>query len=153
MTDYKGILQQVEDGYALLFLGAGSTRNCRRPDGKRGLTGNELAAEILTELNGGINPGFDDVGLMQASEFYTSVNPGARARLDRLIQDRLGDLKPTIGHYLATAFPWRAIVTTNYNRVAEDAWAEAHASAYAANELLSIKTDADMIQHETHSAV
>ena len=146
--DYHGIIHQIDDGYAMLFLGAGSTRSCRRPDGKRGVTGEELADEILMELNGGTKPGFKNPGLMQASEFYTSVSPGARAKLDRMIQDRLGDLRPSLGHYLAAAFPWRAVVTTNYNRVAEDAWAEAHASAYAANELLAIKTDADITQHQ-----
>jgi SIR2-like protein len=148
LADYNGILQQIGDGYAMLFLGAGSTRNCRRPDGKKGVTGEELALEILTELNSGIRPSFNNPGLMQASEFYTSVNPGARGKLDRMIQDRLGDLRPTLGHYLAASYPWRALVTTNYNRVAEDAWAEAHASAYAANELLAIKTDADITQHQ-----
>jgi hypothetical protein len=147
-TDYNGILQQIDAGYAMLFLGAGSTRNCRRPDGKRGLTGDELAAEILAELNNGKDPGLKDVGLMQAAEFYTSVDPGARSKLDRLIQDRLAELRPTVGHYLAATFPWRAVVTTNYNRVAEDAWAEAHASSYAANELLPIRTDADITQHQ-----
>lgn len=147
-TEYEGIIQQIDDGYAMLFLGAGSTRNCKRPDGKAGLSGEELALEILTNLNGGVTPSFRNPGLMQASEFFTSVNPGARSRLDRIIQERLGDLRPTIGHYIAASFPWRAVVTTNYNRVAEDAWAEAHASAYAANELLAVKTDADIVQHQ-----
>lgn len=149
-SGYHGILQQIDDGHAVLFLGAGSTRNCRRPDGKRGVTGEELAAEILAELNGGQYPGtdFNSVGLMQASEFYTSVNPGARSRLDRLVQERLADLCPTVGHYLAASFPWRASVTTNYNRVAEDAWAEAHASGYAANDVLTIRTDAEIVQHQ-----
>jgi SIR2-like protein len=151
MSHYKDILGQLDDGYAMLFLGAGSTRNCRRPDGrggfKRGFTGDDLAREILTELNDGVDPQLKNVGLTQASEFYASTSAGARAGLDRLIQDRLSDLRPIGGHYLAASFPWRAVVTTNYNRVAEDAWAEAHAGGYAANELLAIRTDADIIQH------
>jgi hypothetical protein len=147
-ADYHGILQQLDDSYAMLFLGAGSTRSCRRPDGKRGVTGDELAVEILADLNGGKAPSFRNPGLMQAAEFYTSVNPGARSKLDRIVQERLSDLRPSLGHYLAASFPWRAVVTTNYNRVAEDAWGEAHAAAYAANELLAIKTDADITQHQ-----
>ncbi|HEX8409547.1 MAG TPA: SIR2 family protein, partial [Thermoanaerobaculia bacterium] len=146
--EYSGILQQINKGYAVLFLGAGSTRACRRPDGTRGATGDELAQELLTALNGGADPGIRGVGLMQASEFYTSIDPAARAGLDRLIQDRLGDLRPTVGHYLAASFRWRAVVTTNYNRVAEDAWSEAHSGTYAANELLAIKTDQDIVQHQ-----
>jgi hypothetical protein len=146
--EYKGILKQIDKGFAMLFLGAGSTRCCRRPDGAHGVTGDELAAELLAALNGGKDPGIRDVGLMQASEFFTSIDPAARAGLDRLIQDRLSDLRPTVGHYLATSFLWRAVVTTNYNRVAEDSWGEAHAGGYAANELLAIKTDSDIVQHQ-----
>lgn len=146
-ADNHEILTQLDEGYAMLFLGAGSTRNCRRPDGKRGLTGDELAKEILTTLNGGVDPGLPNIGLTQASEFFTSTKAAARSGLDRLIQDRLSDLKPTVGHYLAASFPWRAVVTTNYNRVIEDAWGEAHAAGYAANEILAIRTDSDISQH------
>jgi hypothetical protein len=148
VNDYHAIIQQIDDGCAMLFLGAGSTRNCRCPDGKRGVTGEELAQEILTELNNGNPLTFKNPGLMQASELYTAVSPGARNRLDRMVQNRLSDLRPSLGHYLAASFPWRAVVTTNYNRVAEDAWAEAHAAAYAANELVPIKTDADITQYQ-----
>ncbi|MCX6952752.1 MAG: SIR2 family protein [Verrucomicrobia bacterium] len=147
-TVYSDILQQIDNGYASLFLGAGSTRNCRLGDTPRGLTGDELAKEILRELNGGTHPGFTGISLMQASEFYVSNHAAARSGLDRMLQKRLADLRPTVGHYLSTAFPWRAIVTTNYNRVTEDAWAEAHASGYSANEIISIKTDADIAQHQ-----
>lgn len=147
-TDAQAILQQIDDRYAMLFLGAGSTRSCRRPDGSRGLTGEELATELLVRLNQGKDPGLKWVGLMQASEFFASMSAGARNALDRFVQERLADLRPTVGHYIATSFHWRAVVTTNYNRVAEDAWGEAHAAGYAANEILAIKTDADITQHQ-----
>jgi hypothetical protein len=144
---YPDILEQLTASRAMLFLGAGSTRNCRRPDGRRGLTGDELAEEILTKLNDGVDPQLKGVGLTQACEFFTSNKAAARGGLDRLIQERLSDLQPTVGHYLAASFPWRAIITTNYNRVAEDAWGEAHAGGYSANEILAIRTDADIAQH------
>lgn len=145
-NDYREIIQQINDGYAMLFLGAGSTRNCKKPGGAKGLTGQELATELLRELNGGKDPGFS-TELMQAAEFFASEKASARSGLDRFIQDRLADLQPTIGHYILAAFPWRAVVTTNYNRVAEDAWGHAHANGFASKELIAIKTDADIIQH------
>lgn len=144
---YPDILNQVETNSAMLFLGAGSTRNCRRPDGKPGLTGSEFAEEILTLLNDGVDPQIKYVDLTQACELFASNKASARAGLDRFIQERLSDLQPTMGHYLAASFPWRAVVTTNYNRVAEDAWGAAHADGYAAHELLAIRTDNDMSQH------
>jgi hypothetical protein len=143
-SPYQEIIQQIDSDHAILFLGAGSTRNCRHSSGRRGLTGDELAQAILKELNGGVDPQLKGIGLAQASEFYVSSNPAARNGLDHLVKRLLSDLRPTVGHYLAASFPWRAIVTTNYNRVPEDAWADAHDDRYAANELLAIRTDIDL---------
>ena len=135
MKHYQEILGQVKKKNAVLFLGSGSTLFCKRPDGKRGLTGKGLAKEILREINDGEEPDFE-ASLMEACEYYTSVKADGRKGLDEFIQNRLRDLKPTIGHYLAASFPWRAIITTNFNRVAEDAWHEAHGHGFSANEIV-----------------
>jgi hypothetical protein len=79
--------------------------------------------------------------LMEAAEFFQSNHPGRRSRLDRFVQERLRGLQPTLAHYLATSFPWKAVITTNDNTVAEDAWKEAANHNFAANEVLVIKTD------------
>src|SRR5260370_11997438 len=96
--DYHGIIHQIDDGYAMLFLGAGSTRNCRRPDGKRGVTGEELAEEILAELNGGTKPNFNNPGLMQTAEFYTNVSPHAPRTLNTIKQNQLSTLPPSLDY-------------------------------------------------------
>ncbi len=141
--DLREVLDQIESGHALLFLGAGSTRNCRRPDGKLGLTGRDLAREILVELNDGQDPGFE-VNLMKAAEFYTGVKAAARRGLDRFLCDRLSGLQPTLGHLIAASFPWRAVVTTNYNCVVEAAWDRATSAHFAAAPLRPIRTDAEL---------
>ena len=103
---YKAILTQIDVRQCMLFLGSGSTRLCRDPNGKQGLDGNELAAEILKDLNHGVDPSFK-TSLMEAAEFYSVMHPGQRGALDDFLQKRLRDLQPTIGHHLATTFPWR----------------------------------------------
>lgn len=140
------VLEQINGGAAVLFLGAGSTRNCRKPDGSRGLTGAELAREILSKLDGKKKPTFE-VSLTEAAEFYTTSKASARGGLDRFIQDRLKNLQPTIGHYIATSFPWRAVITTNYNQVAEDCWGAGVSEGFAANDVLPIRTDDDLMKH------
>lgn len=142
--DIREILEQIESGHALLFLGAGSTQNCRRSDGKAGLTGRDLAREILQELNHGQAPGFE-ASLTRAAEFYTGVKASARRGLDRFLCDRLQGLRPTVGHHIAASLPWRAVVTTNYNRVVEDAWAEAADAGYATRPLRVIRTDDELL--------
>lgn len=144
--EYRQILKQIDTGHAMLFLGAGSTAACKKPSGAKGLTGQQLSDEIMKELNDGVPFSFP-VSLTQACEFYAATIASGRAGLDRLVQDRLGDLQPTIGHYIAASFNWRAVVTTNYNRVAEDAWHTANATGFAANQAIAIKTDKDIVQH------
>jgi hypothetical protein len=143
---YDQLLEQIRDNSVVLFLGAGSTRLCKLPDGKRGVVGQELADECLKDLNNNKDPGFQ-ASLTEAAEFYAAWKASARGGLDDFIQKRLTNLQPTLGHYLAASFPWRAVVTTNYNRVAEDAWGTGHAAGYAARELITIRTDEEEATH------
>jgi hypothetical protein len=144
---YKNILGQIKTGQAMLFLGAGSTRNCKKNDGKRGLTGQELANEIITKLNYNKKVGFE-VDLMEACELYIGNKSNARQGLDKLIQERLSGLQPTIGHYIATSFPWKAVVTTNYNQVVENACDIASSLGFVRNPMKVVSIDADNCSDE-----
>jgi hypothetical protein len=145
---YKDILTQLENNQAILFLGSGSTAQCRRStDGAPGLTGWGLSKAILEELarQDGFPISDNHIPpLMESAEYFQSNHPGGRASLDKFVQERLKFLAPTLGHYLATSFPWKAVITTNYNTVAEDAWKAATAQGYAAKEVLVIRTDGDI---------
>ncbi|MEK7727296.1 MAG: SIR2 family protein, partial [candidate division KSB1 bacterium] len=116
---------------------------------KSGVDGKELAKEILTDLNCGVTPTFE-TSLVDACEFYIAVNASTRNGLETLIQNRLSGLQPTLGHYLATTFSWRAVVTTNYNTVLEDTWRKAEAQGFQACDLLPIRTDRELLQEETY---
>ncbi|MFN7935080.1 MAG: SIR2 family protein [Bryobacteraceae bacterium] len=149
-TDYEQILERIEAKRAILFLGAGSTVLCRKSDGRYGLTGYGLAKEILQQLVGpkkllGI-PDERLPNLMEAAEYFQGNHPGQRTALDEFVQARLRGLQPTLGHYLATSFPWKAVVTTNYNTVAEDAWHEASNHGFCASEAIPIRSDKDIAE-------
>jgi SIR2-like domain len=149
-ADYDAILNRLDARQAILFLGAGSTIACTKTDGTPGLSGFGLAQSILQELTGGkgasIPKSFEPT-LMEAAEYFQANHPGRRSSLDEFLQRRLRGLRPTLGHYLATSFPWKAIITTNYNSVAEDTWAEANNHGFAANEVVVIRTDEDIALH------
>jgi SIR2-like domain len=151
-NDYENILERLDARQAVLFLGSGSTVQCERPSDKQsGLTGHGLAREILQQLlkSGQTFPIPDNrlPSLMEAAEYYQNNHPGRRNALDRLLQSRLKGLQPTLGHYLAASFPWKAVITTNYNTVAEDAWTEAGSYGFAADEAIPIRTDEDILMH------
>jgi hypothetical protein len=149
-SDYDAILNRLDARHAILFLGAGSTVACSKADGTQGLSGFGLAQAILEELVGGkgvaIPKGLEPT-LMESAEYFQANHPGRRSALDEFLQKRLRGLQPTLGHYLATSFPWKAVITTNYNSVAEDTWAEANNHGFAANETVVIRTDEDIAMH------
>jgi hypothetical protein len=147
------LIELIDQRQVMLFLGSGSTKACKTRDGKPGLDGNGLAKEILAELSHGKPLDFE-VPLMEACEFYSAVKATTRDGLDKFIQKRLGDLQPTIGHYLATTLPWKAIVTTNYNKVIENAWAAGRSKGFTVRdangndyELAVIIKDEDIKEH------
>jgi hypothetical protein len=146
----NAILNRVNAGAAVLFLGSGTTRNCRSTGSNKGATGDELAADILAELGRALNlhqPVGFTASLTEAAELFSAVHPGGRAALDEFLEKRLEDLRPTLGHYIAASFPWRAIVTANYNRVMERAWASARAESYAGRDLVAVCADSDIATH------
>ena len=98
------------------------------PGMARGLSGQGLADECLKQLNGGKLPGFSAT-LTEAAEFYAAWY--SRKELDQFVKRRLEHLQPTLGHFILASLPWRAVVTTNYNRVIEDAWGAAHGAGFA----------------------
>jgi len=144
---YDDILGRVSSGNAILFLGAGSTAKCKREDGQLGVTGSELAKAILRKLVKGNQLALKDhqvPALMEAAEYFQS-NIG-RSELDAFVSERLRDLRPSLGHYLAASFPWKAVITTNYNTVAELAWSEAMRIGFAARKIVVIRTDHDLVE-------
>ena len=55
-----------------------------------------------------------------------------------------------MGHFIATAFPWRAVITTNYSTEAEEAYAEAQQDGFAAQHIHVIRHDADYDYYVEH---
>ncbi|MFW9991744.1 MAG: SIR2 family protein [Candidatus Odinarchaeota archaeon] len=137
------ILGQIENGNMILFLGSGSTRLCRKMDGTPGLTGRELADEILKKVNRGRESDLK-VSLSKAAEFFVAARPTARIGLDELIQNRLADLQPGLGHYILTVFPWKAIITTNYNLVIEEAYRRANEEGFTTYSIRPVRHDKDL---------
>jgi len=143
MNSIQKILDKINKGEMILFLGSGSTRACKKEDGTPGLTGWGLASEILKEVNRKKDPDVS-VSLSKAAEFFVAARPTSRIGLDELIKQRLTGLQPTLGHYLMTLFPWKAIITTNYNTVVEDAYKSAENEEFGLKNVKSIRSDEDL---------
>jgi hypothetical protein len=132
------IAQEVVRGNCILFLGAGSSMACESPSGG-GLTGMGLAQSMIQEL--GEDPTNFNATLQEASEFYEVCQPMHRRALNEFIYRRLHDLRPSLGHFLLTTLPWKAIITTNYNRAIESGYEIASTRGITRQSCVPLRTD------------
>jgi hypothetical protein len=138
---FEEIITEINEGRCILFLGSGSTVSCESPSGG-GLTGAGLSKEMVEFL--GEDTSNFSAGLMEASEFIEGYLPQHRNALDQFIYDRLHDLRPTAGHFAITKLGWKAIVTTNYNRVVETAYEAAQSEALTQYSCVAFRTDDEL---------
>jgi len=133
--------QEIVRGNCILFLGAGSSMACESPSGG-GLTGLGLAQSMVQEL--GEDPQQFPVGLQEVSEYYEAFNPQHRRALDDFVYRRLHDLRPSLGHMLLTVLPWKAIITTNYNRAVETGYEVAATRGITRYSCIPLRTDQEV---------
>jgi hypothetical protein len=138
---FTELRDEIINGRCILFLGSGSTAACESPSGG-GLTGEGLAQAIIRSI--GEDPSNFTATLMEAGEYVEAHSPQHRTTLDNLIYSRLHDLRPTLGHLLLTKFPWKAIVTTNYNRVVETGFEVAKMKGVTQYSCVPFRTDEEL---------
>jgi hypothetical protein len=135
------IVEEISDGNCLLFLGAGSSIACESGTGG-GLTGAGLSQAMIEEL--GEDPANFTATLQESSEYFEAYLPQHRRALDEFVYRRLHDLRPTIGHLLLTMFPWKAIITTNYNRAVETGFEVATTRGITSYSCVPLRTDTEL---------
>lgn len=116
LTEY--LLNQILNGNAILFLGAGASLESQSEDGKyKGMTGNQLKDLICDEFLSGKskNKSLSYVGAV--TKDLASTGP-----VHELINKHTSELLPTVGHSIIPKIRWKAIATTNYDELVEKAY-------------------------------
>jgi len=85
-----------------------------------------------------------DLGLETAASLI-GASQGSRQDIERELQEALEPLKPSPAHKKIPWFRWRAIVTTNYDRLVEKAYKK---EFYAVQKLKVIAEEFDLIDRE-----
>lgn len=109
---------EILRGNAILFLGAGASIPATSADGKiKGLSGNQLKENLCEEFLGG-------QGKNKSLSYISSLitNDAGLTNLHDHIFKLVDILEPTLAHDLIPEFKWKAIITTNYDRVIEKAY-------------------------------
>ncbi|MEX0827601.1 MAG: SIR2 family protein, partial [Haliea sp.] len=129
------LLKAIQNGEAIMFLGAGSTIGARRQDGKSPSNASQLRDLLSDTFLGGKRKEWP---LDRVADYAKNIsNLGA---VQSFIREQFEDLKPAPFHYLIPKFRWFAIVTTNYDLVLERTYEKA---AHKLQNLAPIIRDGD----------
>jgi len=111
------LINQVRQGRAVLFLGAGASLGARTHDNSEPPLGDELRTRIAKKFLSG---DYSSESLAWVSELAISATD--LFTVQDFIADQFRDLKPANYHLLIPTFRWRGIATTNYDRIIETAY-------------------------------
>ncbi len=136
----SNLVQQVRQGRAVLFLGAGASRKARTPEGKEPPLGDELCDRIGEQFLAG---DYSSESLAWVAELAISATN--RFEVQDFIADQFSNLKPADFHLLIPTFRWRGIATTNYDRVVETAYEN---SRDAIQTIVPILSNADRVDEK-----
>ena len=131
------LVDQVRQGNAVLFLGAGATIGACKPTGEKPPLGNELREKIAKQF---LADDYSSESLSWVSELAISATD--LFKVQDFIADQFRDLKPADYHYLVPTFRWRGIATTNYDCIIENVY---NASSKALQKIVPFLSNADRV--------
>ena len=111
------LMEKIQIGETVLFLGAGAARGAKSPSGATALTGFELRDRLSDKFLGGK---LKEKSLVQVAD-YAKYDAGL-SEVQSFIGSLFMDLEPADFHLLIPTFRWLAIITTNYDLVIEKAY-------------------------------
>lgn len=111
------LAEQVRQGKAVLFLGAGASLGAKDPDGNSPPNGAKLAQILSRDFLGGK---FETLPLATVAEL--AISESDLITVQTRIKVLLEPFEPTIAHALIPQFMWWGLATTNYDRLIEKAY-------------------------------
>lgn len=117
----KILIEHIKNKNAVLFLGSGFAHNAKHPKGKNPPLGNELANMISDKF---LNGEFKNNSLTFVSDL--AISESNLFEVQKYIFDIFEPFSPNECHLLYPKLPWKAIFTTNYDRILEKAYDSGH---------------------------
>ena len=131
----KHILRDVGLGQCTLFLGAGASKASKAP------SGNDFGTLITKRFLGDSDWNLS----LETAASLVSASQRNRTEVERFVYNRLSRLRPSPSHKKIPWFYWRALITTNYDQLIEEAYDE---ETRAAQRLKPILREIDLSQIE-----
>src|SRR5665213_4330846 len=103
--------EAVKNGRAILFLGAGASKECKNARGDTPPNAEQLRDILSTKYLGKLMPKRD---VMSVAEMAIENGAGRNLVFDT-VSNAFDGFEASDAHKLASEFNWRAIATTNYD--------------------------------------
>lgn len=136
----KSLINQVRQGRAVLFLGAGATFGAQTADGRGPATGDELRNRIAEKF---LSRDYSSESLAWVSEL--SISATDLFEVQDFIADQFRDLRPAEYHRLIPTFRWRGIATTNFDCLIETTYS---ATDGAVQKVVPFLSNADRVDEK-----
>lgn len=141
------LVEEIRQGDVLLFLGAGASFGAEADDGREALSGQELARALSDRFLGG---GFKTKSLSEIAEL--AISESDIVTVQYFVADLFRGLRPASHHLEVPTFRWHGIVTTNFDRVIEDAYEAQDARVQQLGVFLSDKDRVeDIVRSQDHT--
>lgn len=112
------LVSQVREGKAVIFIGAGASKECANRNGKRPPDGRQLANMISGKFLGGR---YGDSPLTTVADY--AISESDLGQVQSFIREVFDTFEPSEAHRALGQFRWHGIATTNYERLIEKAYA------------------------------
>lgn len=114
------LVAQIQQGKAVIVLGAGASIMAADPSGAHPPTGAELAALLSDNFLGGK---LKNRPLSQVAEY--AISESSLPSVQQFIRGLFEPFDPTAAHHMLPTFRWWGLATTNYDRLIEKAYEHA----------------------------
>ncbi|MDD5766276.1 MAG: SIR2 family protein [Candidatus Marinimicrobia bacterium] len=111
------LFQQIREGQVILFLGAGASHDAINKKGNRMPDGKKLG-EILSDKF--LDGKYKDATLSNIGDY--AINESDLLTVQEFVRNLMVGFLPTDAHLLLPKFMWWGLITTNYDRLIEDAY-------------------------------
>ena len=117
----KPLIEQIELGQVVLFLGAGGSYEAVHPEGKKIPLGTDLGHMLIDKF---LPAKYKDKNYPLAQIAELAISETDLFQVQEFIADALMLFSPNDFHKLIPLFTWKAVATTNYDLVIERAYEE-----------------------------
>lgn len=140
----KALLDQIQEGNVVLFLGAGASYGAKHPNPSNKIPLGQTLADMIANKFLGTN--YKNMPLSHVSEL--AISQTDLFTVQKYISDFFIEFEPNEFHKLIPQFKWKAIFTTNYDYIIEKSYLDKNKRIQELSPVVKNTNQKDIIRSE-----